>query len=212
MEDIVGIGETLFACGDGGQIYQRRASGEWINVAPELLQEPGTSAMEYDMFNCVNGPAEDDVYVVGRFGKIFHWDGARISPVISPTQNGLVSIYVEEPRSIWISGANGTLLNGNHRDGFRRVLGIGAQHHLNSVTMHQGTLYLGSAVGWESGLYTYESGRFSKVETGLKPGIAEVNHVDVGDGLLWAVGLKDIIRFDGKTWERIDFPLNPPIR
>ena len=212
MEDICGVGAGLFACGDGGQIYQRRASGEWICLAPELLQPPGVPAAECDMFSAIAGPSETDVYVVGRFGKILHWDGSSVRQLASPTRSGLVQICVESEERIWICGAGSTLLVGNRKDGFTLAPGISGAHHFNSMTIYGGKPYLVSSLGSTRGLYTYEDGRLLKVATGLTPELTDVKHTDAGAGVLWAVGLKDILHFDGKTWERIDFPLNPPIR
>ena len=61
-------------------------------------------------------------------------------------------------------------------------------------------------------MWTYERGRIAPVTTGLKPDIHDVHTVDAADGLLWAVGFKDILCFDGTTWTRIDYPDNPPVR
>ena len=80
------------------------------------------------------------------------------------------------------------------------------------MTIYGGKPYLVSSLGSTRGLYTYEDGRLLKVATGLTPELTDVKHTDAGAGVLWAVRLKDILHFDGKTWERIDFPLNPPIR
>ncbi len=212
MENICGVGAGLFACGDGGQIYQRRASGEWICLAPELLQPPGVPAAECDMFSAIAGPSETDVYVVGRFGKILHWDGSSVRQLASPTRSGLVKICVESEERIWICGAGSTLLVGNRKDGFTLAPGISGAHHFNSMTMYGGKPYLVSSLGSTRGLYTYEDGRLLKVATGLTPELEDVKHTDAGAGVLWAVGLKDVVRFDGKSWERIDFPFNPPIR
>ena len=185
MASIAGIGNGLFACGDGGQIYSRETDGSWRNLAPELLQTPGTYAIpDYDMFNALAGSSEDDVYVAGRFGKIFHWNGERVRPVQSPTRSHLVSAICENKRSFWISGADGTLLNGNKDDAFRKVAGIGEEHHLNSVAIYQGKLYLASALGWIAGIHTYANGRFEKVVTGLKPEPRQISYVDTGAGVL----------------------------
>jgi len=207
MHAICGVGDTLFACGEGGQIYRRECEGAWRCLAPELLQTPDkANAFTVDVFSALGGPAPDDVYVVGRFGKILHWDGGNVRALGSPTQNDLVAIWVENPNSIWISGAQGTLLRGDARRGFDLMPGIVDNHHLNSVCIFEGRTFLASALGEEAGLYSYDNGRMERVLTGLAPEPKLIDWVDAGAGVLWAVGSKDIVRFDGKTWERIDFP------
>ena len=211
MEDICGVGAGLFACGDGGQIYQRRASGEWICLAPELLQPPGVPAAECDMFSAIAGPSETDVYVVGRFGKILHWDGSSVRQLASPTIGACADLRRER---------------GAHLDLRRRVDAARRQS--------QGRIYARARhIGrpsfqfhddlWRQAL-SREFARFdaralhlrgralAQSRDGSPPELTDVKHTDAGAGVLWAVGLKDILHFDGKTWERIDFPLNPPIR
>jgi len=213
MQAICGIGDALFACGEGGQLYQRADGGIWRCLAPDLLQTPDqANALTVDVFEAIGGPVSNDVYFAGRFGKILHWDGDRVRVLGSPTQSHLVSIWAQNEQFIWICGANGTLLRGNARSGFDLMPGIGIEHHLNSVCVFEDRTFLASALGNNAGLYTYENGRFNRVATGLAVEPKWIDRVDVGAGVLWAAGLKDIVKFDGKTWERIDFPFNTPIR
>jgi hypothetical protein len=44
------------------------------------------------------------------------------------------------------------------------------------------------------------------------PELQDAHVVDACDGVLWSIGEKDIARFDGKQWVRVDHPDNPPIR
>ncbi len=36
--------------------------------------------------------------------------------------------------------------------------------------------------------------------------------IEAVDGVLWVMGTKDLLRFDGQRWERIAFPGNDPVR
>jgi hypothetical protein len=51
-------------------------------------------------------------------------------------------------------------------------------------------------------LYTLEGDRLKRVDTG-KEIPATCYHLDAADGILWSIGAKDILQFDGKTWTRI---------
>lgn len=154
------------------------------------------------------GHAHGDATAICLSGNAGTPDGTSIRPVASPTDSFLVWV-VESPDQIWIGGANGTLLNGNCRQGFRQIPGINRRFHLNSATIYEGRLYIACAA---YGLHVFDGAALKPVTTGLRPEPEEINQVDAGAGVLWGVGRKDIVHFDGKTWERIDFPFNTPIR
>lgn len=212
MNAIAGVGTGLFACGNGGQIYQRVGDNDWRCIAPELLKEKGDRSGKWDWYIGIGGTSETDVYFVGEYGKIQHWDGVKMRPIVSPTPHFLVWVLVESETSIWMGGARGTLLNGNWKDGFRQIPNIDTGHHFNSATFYQGKLWLASALGELQGIYVYDNDVVAKVTTGLEPEPAEINQIDAGAGVLWGVGGKDIVHFDGESWERIDFPFNTPYR
>ena len=99
---------------------------------------------------------------------------------------------------------------GNARDGFRTMNPRSTQL-FGSVTKFQNMLYLGSNLG----LFQFDLDRqdrvFRKVRTGLQPELQDANIADVADDVLWSVGPKDIVRFDGTKWERFHHPDNQKI-
>ncbi|BCM83152.1 hypothetical protein [Methylobacterium indicum] len=215
MQDIQEIGDSLFARGDGLQFYRRNRYGDgtWHCLAPDLRQPPGTPASAYCIMPRINGPHERAVYAVGQRGSIYFWNGETVRKLDCPVRSTLIDIHVESDDAIWICGGDGTLLKGNHRTGFRLCPGTGLGTTLfQRMTMYDGTLYLAASGGDPFGLFTYRDGRIAPVRTGLQPEIADPHFVDSAHGVLWAMSIKDIVRFDGHAWERIDFPGHPPIR
>lgn len=214
MENIEAIGDHLYACGGGGQVYKRSLDGVWQNLDPSLLQGPDTSVFESNIFYCIDGPNEQEIYVVGRFGKILFWNGQKFQVIEPGTDDGpnLINIHVESPSKIWVCGNHGTLLCGNHRDGFRQVPGANTDQLLQSVTQYEDDLYLGAGAGHPIGIMRYDGRRLERVYTELEPEVTDSHTVTASNGVLWSVGIKDIVCFDGKAWERIDFPGNTPIR
>lgn len=108
-------------------------------------------------------------------------------------------------------GANGTLLLGNARDGFRNLSSVEDNQLFLSVCKLQEKIYLGSNLGW----FVYDPASHAagirKLISDLSPDLQDANIVDSVDNILWSIGPKDIARFDGEHWERIHHPDNPPI-
>jgi hypothetical protein len=203
------VGGTLHACGSGGQVYRRLQPGNWVHLDQTLLQPPGTDDLL--LLRAIDGPALDDLYVGGdlpgprgREGKLFHWNGERWRPIPIPRVRGLNAIFVEDREHVWVAGIDGALLVGNHRDGFESLSPQQSAHLFHDVIVHEGAVYLGSSFG----LFRYdaERRRAVRVRTGLPSEPSYIASLDAADGVLWAVGPADILRFDGKTWARIAHP------
>ncbi len=212
MQDIQEIGDTLFACGDGLQFFKRAQHGTWQCLAPDLRQPPRVPPSEYFIMPRINGPNEREVYAVGQRGAIFFWDGQAVRRLDSPTTATLIDVCVEADDVIWICGGDGTLLRGNHRTGFALCPGTRGTSLFQRMTLFDGRLYLAAGGGDPSGLFAYDGAKLTRVRTGLRPTIAAPHLVGSAHGALWAASVKDILRFDGTRWERIDFPGHPPIR
>jgi hypothetical protein len=225
MSHLRQIGKHLYACGDGGQIYKRDdaafGEGVWTQLAPKLLQRlsdrltamqtaPNSPEARAKIYFCVNGPSEQEIYVCGAHGVILCWDGFAMHEVPSGTTASLINILVLNEKTIYICGRDGTLLRGNRRDGFLAVPGFGGGQGFTSMTLCGGKLYLGSNSS-PRGLFVYDGGLPQRVSCGMVPDIEDVNVIDSADDVLWVVGSKDLLRFDGESWERIDYPDNDPV-
>jgi hypothetical protein len=211
------IGDFLFVCGAGGQVYKRVSSNTWEHMDVGLLQTLPTK--DRLLLDDINGLNDRDIYVCGSYpgpagheGQLFHFNGDAWRSVKIPEVGYLNAILIESPKSIWICGHNGALLNGNEQDGFKDVSTIDDNQLFYSMAIFSGKLYLGSNLG----LYEYELGnpdaRLHEVVTGLNPPVTDAHAVDSVGKVLWSIGEKDIARFDGSSWRRIDHPDNPPIR
>jgi hypothetical protein len=216
MSHLRQIGEHLYACGDGGQVYRRHGPDDWRHVDTGLLQTPPIT--DRLQLNCIDGLTENDIYLAGDFpgpagleGRLFHFDGATWRPLAIPPVGYLNAIHIESAERVWICGENGALLLGNARDGFRNLSRVEDNQLFYSLTLFGGLLYLASNLG----LFSYDPVRpdagIREVVTGLTPELQDAHIVDACDGVLWSIGFKDIARFDGTRWERIHHPDNPRI-
>ena len=201
MSRIRQIGHHLYAVGDGGQVYQRSIAGAWRHVDDGLLLPVRTD--ERLSLVDIDGDGDDRLFVVGDKGAVRWWDGVAWHAIEVPSTTYLKAVLVESAERVWICGWAGTLLLGNERDGFDE-LETGTDDSFLSMTMHDGTLYLGTG----QGVSVYDGRRVTPIETGLVPALANGHIVDAVDGVLWSFGYSDIARFDGAAWTR--FPVEPP--
>ncbi|MGL4231628.1 MAG: hypothetical protein ACRCWJ_09695 [Casimicrobium sp.] len=219
LSDLQQIGTSLYASGYRGQVYKRTGANQWIHMDAGLLQAPDTPLEQSVDISVINGANENAIYAAGFRHEAgltpvaYFWNGALWRQLeLPPVAERITNMFVENEERIWMCGRNGTLLVGNANDGFNSLSEIEDNQLFYSVCKYQEKIYLGSNVG----LFVYDPADpdegITEVRTKLRPDLQDANIVDCAQGVLWSIGSKDIAKFDGKTWTRIDHPDNPPIR
>ncbi len=200
------IGHTLYVCGANDQVYRRR-DGTWESLTTDPLTIRSPLDPEYSILSSIDGVDENDVYVCGLSGCIFHYNGAQWKNIPVEIDENLNCVRCISSDEIWICGNNGAVLKGNARDGFKDVSGVHDNQTFWSLAKFQGKVYLAAL----DNLYVFDGRKISPVSSGLMPEL-QTYHLDAVEDALWSFGAKDLAFFDGSTWTRIDHPDNPPIR
>ncbi len=81
------------------------------------------------------GTADNDVYIVGQPGLIFHWNGTDWAQQPSGTESALTSVWGDGSGSVYITGHNGVILR-NTGSGWS-AMDSGTDKHLFSVGEYQ---------------------------------------------------------------------------
>ncbi|WP_146126868.1 hypothetical protein [Labrys okinawensis] len=210
-------------------IFDPYASSDWAEEALDpaggwdklfkLFEENTSEATEFrrkgelrarnTMLTRVYGLSEDDIYLCGAKGAFFHWNGSVMRKIAGDFSESLTGIVAESHSKVWVCGRGGLLMVGNADEGFRIISNAGI-HAFSSIAIFDRIIYL-SSISQPRDLFMYDGKHFQRVHSSLTPGIEDVSQIDAVDGALWVMGQKDILRFDGTQWERIQHPENPPI-
>jgi hypothetical protein len=167
------------------------------------LEEP------VNVLSCIDGNHEQDIYVVGMEGVAFHFDGGKWRRLRLPTNAHLHWVRCYGPDEVYICGNDGTLLQGSARKGFRDVGGGQDNPTWWCLAKFRDKVYLSAM----EGLFAWDGQNIAPVETGLEPE-PETWQLDtslIGGEALWSFGVKDLVWFDGKQWQRLHHPDNPRI-
>ncbi len=209
------IGRCLYTCGGAGQVYKRLGPDNWVHMDEGILQDPKVEKRL--LLSDINGTSESDIYVsasypgaAGLEGRAFHFDGTKWRRIELPEVGYLNAVYIEAPDRIWMCGQNGALVYGNAQAGFVNVSAVEDNQLFYSLTKHQNKIVLGSNLG----LFQFDGQVITPLMTGLKPEPereGDIHTVQTFDDMLWCIGSKDIVRYDGSKWERIHHPDNPKI-
>jgi hypothetical protein len=201
------IGDTLFACGANDQVY-RHHDGGWMLITSSPLQILNALDPNYGVLNSIDGNNENDIYVCGFDGRLFHFDGKNWKKIPLQTDEHLNYVKCISADEVWICGYNGTLLKGNVKTGFQDISTVDDNFTFWSLAKFGESVYLSTA---NQGLFVYDGMSIKKVYTGLEPEI-DTYKLDANEQTIWSFGTKDLSFFDGNKWTRIDHPDNPPIR
>jgi hypothetical protein len=196
MRGVRRIGKRIYAVGMDRQVYRRKAANRWADIGPPTPAAQPADAVSG--FEAIDGFDEKDIYAVGWDGEIWHYDGKKWRRLPSATNLLLVAVCCAGDGFVYASGREGLLLRG--RDQQWEVIDLpGTTPDFWSLAWFDGRLYVSSMYR----LFTFENGALAVVDTGAER--AKTYHrLSAEDGVLWSIGAKDVLAFDGKTWTRID--------
>jgi hypothetical protein len=209
------IGRRLYVCGHQGQVYRREDRG-WVHLDDGLLSRdfvnPNLSFKELmerrfsdraNLLTSIDGSSEEDLYVVGYRGKIFHSDGKGWTKIDSPTHAHLERVRCVSPDEFYLCGDNGLFLRGS-RKGFEDFSVPDLKDNFWAVEKFLDKVYLATL----KGLWVFDGSSVQPLSTGLDPEVGSFR-LDARDGVLWSFGVDDLAWFDGQTWQRLLHPDNP---
>lgn len=199
LSQIRDIQGAVYACGDGGQVYLHGPSG-WRHIDDGILEVKEKKSP--NCHNGIDGTDRDNIYVVGEYGRIFHFDGSRWKNVSADTNCHLERVKCVSRDEVYVCGANGTLLRGNH-SGWEFIGDPAMKEYIWDLEPFLGSLYL--AV--EDRLMVHNGKSLEFVATKLKADI-DAHRLSSRGGKLWSFGERDLAVFDGTRWKQVIHPDN----
>lgn len=190
------IGEHVYVVGMNRQVWRRDDADQWSSIDQGARPAAGSQAVVG--FEAVDGFSERDIYAVGWDGEIWHYDGSTWQQKLSPTNIVLTRVLCAGNGVVYASGRKGLLLSG--RDDSWEVIDHASMiDDIWDLAWYQDKLYLSTMYG----LFTLDQDKLLAVDFG-EDSPDSCYHLSTADGVLWSIGGKDIMAFDGNNWTRID--------
>ena len=194
------VGGRAYAVGMGRQVYRRDGRDQWTAI-DEQIRPAKDDAKPYG-FDTIAGFSESDIYAAGRYGEVFHFDGKTWTRLPVPTDQIITHACCAGDGKVYLCGRNGLLLKG--RGAEWKVIDHGKRDDCWNLCWFDGRLYVATMkdVFWLS--EEADGDYLNDVDwtNGDKP--ATCLRLSVADGVMWSIGAKDVLSFDGTTWTRID--------
>jgi hypothetical protein len=174
----------------------------WKLIDSGDIKSPSTSAatgqvqLIWGELSAIGGTAPDDVFVVGRRGVVWRYDGTRWESMSVPTRSDLRAVWGRSNTDVWVVGTEGTVL---HFDGsWWTRLPSPTSNHLNGIWGESGGKEV-VAVGAGGVAIHFDGSAWTQKSTGSTARLNAVWGSSTSD--VWAVGEKGtLLHYDGVSW------------
>lgn len=195
LREIRGIAKgRAYAVGTCRQAYLREDEDQWRCI--DQSAQVGDTPITDTSFESIDGFSEQEIYTVGWEGEIWQYDGARFTQQNSPTNLALYKVRCAPDGFAYACGQLGTLLRGRN-DQWEMIEHESTEEDLWGMEVFDGQLYVSST----HFVYRLEDGKLKPVDFGDDVPLT-CYHLSAADGIMWSIGPKDVMQFDGSTWTR----------
>ncbi|MDQ1835554.1 hypothetical protein [Massilia scottii] len=101
----------LYLCGSNNCVGKRLGKDSWFSHS-EGVPNPPRADGRYNFLHDIDGFSEQDIYTVGNYGQVFHFDGKAWTRVSLPTNIDFETVCCAGDGQVYISGAKGTTYRG----------------------------------------------------------------------------------------------------
>jgi hypothetical protein len=196
MNGIRGIGGKAYAVGIRRQAYRRDGANLWTCIDHSARPDPKDDRMT--SFEAIDGFTEQDIYTAGRIGEIWRYDGTLWKQIESPTDLTLTNLCCAGDGEVYICGLAGMLIKGRGSR-WQVIEHASTDEDFWGISWFNDKLYLSTM----RAVFRLEGDRLKQVDFG-KDAPRTCFHLSAADGVMWSIGAKDVMAFDGKSWTRID--------
>lgn len=186
---VAAIAGKAYAVGIRGMVYRLDDISRWTRIDNGLP----------DSFNAqaISGFDEADIYVVGRHGELWHFNGAKWRKIELPTNKNLTAIKCAGNGVVYIAGYGGMLVHGRN-DTWEVINHDETEDDFWDVEFFKGNVYLSTM----SDVFLLVNSGLNSLDFG-SDSPDSCYQLSVAENVMWSSGEFDVMAFDGAKWTRV---------
>jgi hypothetical protein len=189
LRSVSDIGGKAYAVGLRGMVYRLDQFTHWTRIDEGLPEN-------FDI-QAIDGFSEDEIYAVGFRGEVWHFSGRKWTQYEPPTNVNLTCVKCAADGNVYIGGHDGILIRGT-KTTWEIIENEDLSYDIWDLEWFDGKLYLSTMTA----LYRLNGDELEPVSFG-KDSPKTCYHLSAVKGVMWSIGERDVMSFDGKTWTRI---------
>jgi hypothetical protein len=189
MRSVAEIAGRAYAVGFEGTVFRLADYKKWTRIDDDL-------PVNFDI-SAIHGFDASDIYAVGFRGEVWQFDGQKWTRRELPTNMNLTSVKCAEDGTVYTAGHAGILVRGR-KDTWTIVDHEEMKDKVWDLEWFEGNLYLSTM----SHVYRLDGENLELVNFGDDPPTT-CYHLSAAEGVMWSIGTKDVMSFDGANWTRI---------
>jgi hypothetical protein len=197
LQCVRAIEGKAYAAGMDRQVYRRDAPNKWVCIDESM--RPPKESKEVLGFEGIDGFSEKEIYAVGWKGEIWMYDGKKWKQIDSPTNLVLTGVCCAGDGNVYATGRRGLLLKGR-KNKWQVIKHDSTKQDLWGMAWYNDELYLSSL----EQVFVLRKDELEPIVIAEDKPKVSCYHLSAADGVLWSIGPKDVMAFDGKDWTRID--------
>ena len=149
-------------------------------------------------FKTIDGFSDEDIYAAGWGGELWHYDGERWQRIDIPTNIAFHKLVCAANGKVYLCGQMGVIAMG--RGSQWKIIKHEPREEFWGMTYFNDTLYIAS----RARLYQLNADEDAllPVDFGMDVPPTTFYDLDARDGILWSVGEKDVVEFNGSQWKQ----------
>ena len=195
------IGNSMYAIGDPRKLFKRLGVDDWIELSKDIplpkVYANGEWEDEFFGWNDADGFTEQDMYLVGGDGEVWHYDGSNFSQCDFPSNELLANVCCAGDGNVYVGGNLGRLWKGKG-DKWELVSKREFSIDWKDIVWFDNRLFLGS----DYGLWEFKDGEVITAEVPAQVrSCSGALSICPESKLLLTAGKNGASMYDGKEWK-----------
>lgn len=193
-----------YAVGGNRSVFRRDAHEQWVRMGKGLRYRTKDNDYGYNKkkepaptFEDIDGFSDNDLYVCGEGGDLWHYNGEYWRSLEPPTNLRFTSICCAGDGYVYVVGLQGTILRGKG-DAWEKIDQEIDDSGFLAVRWFKGKVYICS---WYV-LYTLEDDKLIRLDI-PEMALSDYGYLEANDDYLLAAGPFSAASFDGERWRNI---------